>query len=92
MVKCVRFVISEDLVSGPETSLAAQGSCVGEFLLQWKETEKTSDIDFRMGWRVPYSLVFSKGIIYFLISYYNKSKECLKFVKILPDPLPQFTF
>ena len=31
-------------------------------------------------------------VIYFLISYYNKSKECLKFVKILPDPLPQFTF
>ena len=28
----------------------------------------------------------SKGVIY------NKSKECLKFVKILSDPLPQFTF
>ena len=24
-----------------------------------------------------------KGIIYFLINYYNKSKECLKFVKLL---------
>ena len=34
----------------------------------------------------------SKGVIYFLINYYNKSKECLKFVKILPDPLPQFMF
>ena len=34
----------------------------------------------------------SKGVIYFLISYYNESKECLKFVKILPDPLQQFTF
>ena len=31
-------------------------------------------------------------VIYLLISYYNESKECLKFVKILPDPLPQFTF
>ena len=30
-------------------------------------------------------------VIYFLISYYNKSKECLKFVKILPDLLSQFT-
>ena len=28
----------------------------------------------------------SKGVIYFLIGYYNKSKECLKVVKILPDP------
>ena len=34
----------------------------------------------------------SKGIIYFLINYYNKSKECLKFVETLPDPLPQDTF
>ena len=27
-----------------------------------------------------------------VISYYNKPKECLKVVKHLPDPLPQFTF
>ena len=40
----------------------------------------------------PPRLVFSKAIIYFLISYYYKSKECLEFVKILPDPLLQFTF
>ena len=38
-------------------------------------TEKASDVD-------------SKGVIYFLIGYYNKSKECLKVVKILLDPLP----
>ena len=30
----------------------------------------------------------SKGVIYFLISYYNKSKECLEVVKISLDPLP----
>ena len=30
----------------------------------------------------------SNGIIYFLISYYNESKECLEVVKILLDPLP----
>ena len=29
-----------------------------------------------------------KGITYFLIGYYSKSKECLKVVKILLDPLP----
>ena len=38
------------------------------------------------------SLVLAWELYTFLISYYNKSKECLKFVKILPDPLPQFTF
>ena len=42
-------------------------------------TEKASDID-------------SKGVIYFLIGYYNKSKECLKVALILLAPLPQFTF
>ena len=30
----------------------------------------------------------SKEIIYFLIGYYNKAKECLKVVKTLLDPLP----
>ena len=34
----------------------------------------------------------SKGVIYFLINYYNKSKECLKVVKTLLDPLSQFAF
>ena len=34
----------------------------------------------------------SKGAIYFLIGYNNKSKECLTVTKILLDPLPQFTF
>ena len=26
-----------------------------------------------------------------VIEYYSKSKECLKVVKVLPDPLPQHT-
>ena len=30
----------------------------------------------------------SKEVIYFLISYYNKSNERLEVVKILLDPLP----
>ena len=37
---------------------------------------------------MPPLLVLAKGVIYFLISYYNKSKERLKVVKILLDPLP----
>ena len=44
------------------------------------------------GWRVPQSLVLARELYTFLIGYYNKSKECLKVAKVLPDPLPQVTF
>ena len=56
-----------------------------------KETEKASDIDVRRGQKeYPLDSV-SNGVIYLLISYYDVSKECFKFVKILPDILTQFT-
>ena len=42
----------------------------------------------KRGWRMSPSLVLTKRVIYFLTSYYNKSKEYLKVVKILLDPLP----
>ena len=62
-----------------------------------KRTEKTSDIDIRRGMESAPLASVSKGVTYFLnyynkLQYYNKSKECLKVVKFLPDPLPQFTF
>ena len=57
-----------------------------------KETEKASDIDIRRGQKDYLLASVSNGVIYLLISYYNESKECLKFVKILPDLLPQLTF
>ena len=41
---------------------------------------------------MPPLLVLASELYTFLISYYNKSKECLKVVKLLLDPLPQFTF
>ena len=44
------------------------------------------------GWRVHPSLVLARESYTFLIGYYNKPKEWLKVVKILLDPLPQFTF
>ena len=59
-----------------------------EVLLQLKGTEKASDIDIRKGMENAPLASVSKGVIYFLISYYNKSKECLEVVKILLDPLP----
>ena len=53
---------------------------------------KASDIDIRRGQKEYPLASVSNGVLYSPISYYNESKECLKFVKILPDPLPQFTF
>ena len=35
------------------------------------------------------SLILGKELYTFSIDYYSKSKECLKVVKVLPDPLPQ---
>ena len=37
---------------------------------------------------MPPLLVSERELYTFLISYYNKSKECVKVVKILLDPLP----
>ena len=54
-------------------------------------TEKASDMDIRRGMESTPSLVLAREL-YILIGYYNKSKECLKFAKILLDPLQQFTF
>ena len=60
------------------------------FIKVRKGTEKASDIDIRRGTESAPIPSLSKEIIYFLIAYYNKSKECLKVVKVLPDPIPQF--
>ena len=47
-----------------------------------------SDLDLRKGLENAPLTSVSKGVIYFLINYYSKSKECIKVVKILLDPLP----
>ena len=48
MVNHFGFVISEEDDLGPDTWLD-QSFCVAEILLQWKRTEKASDIDIRSG-------------------------------------------
>ena len=53
-----------------------------------KEIEKASDIDIRRGQKECPLASVSNGVIYFLISYYSKSKEYLEVVKTLLDPLP----
>ena len=55
-------------------------------------TKKASDVDIRRGAESALLSNISKGVIYFLIGCYNKSKECLKVALILLVPLPQFTF
>ena len=57
-----------------------------------KVTGKASDTDIRSGVESAPSLVLASELYTFKISYYSKLKECLNVVKILPDPLPQFTF
>ena len=42
-------------------------------------------------WRVPPSLVLARETYTFSIGY-SKSKEFLKVLKVLADPLPQNTF
>ena len=89
MVNEVWFVISEeDLASGPETKLDHSEVLCGRSFITVKGTEKDSDIDIRSA---PL-LVLARELYIFLISYYNKSKESLEVVKIIPDPFPQFTF
>ena len=83
----------EDLALGPGTRLDPSRAFVEQsFIKVSKGTEKASDIDIRRGTETAPLASVSKGVTYFLINYYNKSKECLKFVKILLDPLPQVTF
>ena len=57
-------------------------------LLKYKEIVKASDIDIRRGQKECPLASVSNRVIYLLISYYNESKECLKVVKTLLDPLP----
>ena len=46
----------------------------------------------RGGQRVPPSLVLARELYVFSVGYNSKSKDCLKVVKVLPDPLTQFIF
>ena len=45
-------------------------------------------MDIRVGTESAPLEKLSQEVRHFLIGYYSKSKECLKVVKILLDPLP----
>ena len=53
-----------------------------------KKDRELADTDIRTRMENALLASISKGVIYFLITYYNKSKEGLKIVKIVLDPLP----
>ena len=86
MINEVRFVISKDLASGLETKFDHSELLCGRSFIKVEGTEKDSDIDIRSD---PL-LVLARELYIFLISYYNKPKQCLKVVKIIPDPFLQF--
>ena len=44
------------------------------------------------GWKVSPSLVLARELYTFKIDYYSKSEECIKVLRVLLDPLSQFTF
>ena len=68
--------------------MITQETLYSRVLLKGKRTENASDIDIRRGMENALLSSVSKVVIYFLTTYYNKSKEGLKVVKILLDPLP----
>ena len=62
--------------------MIAQSFCVIGFYYSIKVIENASDIDVRSGQKeYPIASVINV-VMYLLISYYNESKERLKFVKI----------
>ena len=82
----------EEFNPGPETRLDLSELLCNRVLLNIKGIEKASDTDIRRGQKEYPLASVSNGVIYLLISYYNESKESLKFVKIITDQLPQFIF
>ena len=81
----------ENLASGPETRRQALRELCGKSFIKVKKGLKASDIDIRRGQRAPYSLIWVELYIFFQLVTKNRLKECLKVLKILPDPLPQHT-
>ena len=88
MVNNLGFMISEekDLALGPETKLDHSGLFCGRSLFTVKKDGESFWLRHQKG--VKSAPVLAKELYTFLIGYYSKSKECLKIVKILTDPLP----
>ena len=84
-----RFLASggEEFNPGPVTRLDHSELLCNRVLSKYKR-EKSSDTDIRREQKECPLTSVSNGVIYFLISYYNESKECLEVINLLLDPLP----
>ena len=78
----------EEFNLGPETRLDRSELLCNRVLAKYKRDREASDIDIRRGQKEDPLARVSNGVIYFLITYYSESKECLEVVKTLLDPLP----
>ena len=95
MVNDVGFVISEaeDLASGQGTSVDHSRTSVQQSFIKVKKGQRILLAQTSEGGRkLPPSRALEKGVIYFFEWFCNKSKDCFKVVKVLPDPCTQYTF
>ena len=85
------MISKEDLASGPGTRLDHSRVLRSRVLLKYKKRQRKLLTDIRKGTESA-PLVLARELYNFSIGYYSKSEECLKVVKVLPDPPPQYTF
>ena len=73
--------------------LITQELLCSRVLLKWtRDRESFWCIHQKGDGECPSSVILARELHIFSIGYYSKSKECLKVVRVLPDPLPQYTF
>ena len=83
------FEISkEDLALGPGTRLDHSRAFVKQSFIKVKKGQRKLLTQTQKGGGERPSLVLARELYAFLTGYYSKSKECLRVVKILLDPLP----
>ena len=75
-----------------DPGLITQELLCSRVLLKYKKGQRKLLTDFRRGTESAPLLVLARVLYTFSVGYYSKSKECLKVVKVLTDPLPQNTF
>ena len=79
----------EEFNTGPEMRLDCSELLCKKVLLKYKRERESFWYRHQKGVQKEGPLTSdSTGVVYFLISYYSESKECLEVVKTSLDPLP----
>ena len=88
--KMLGFLASrgEEFNPGPEVRLDRSELLCNRVLLKYKRDRESFWHRHQKGQKEYPIASVSNGVIYFLITYYSESKECLEVVKTLLDPLP----